>query len=89
LKTRLREKASKTSAGFSISQLSILERLRLGSATAASLAAAEHVTQQASAQSLVPLRQATLAPYFLTWEIFPRRAYVVYLADLSTRLGVE
>jgi len=61
LKARLREETSKTSAGLSISQLSILERLRLGgSATAASLAAAEHVTQQAIAQSLVPLRQAGL-----------------------------
>jgi hypothetical protein len=34
-------------------------------------------------------RVRTLAPYFLTREIFPRRAYVIYLADLSPRLGVE
>jgi DNA-binding MarR family transcriptional regulator len=59
LKARLREESSETSSGPSISQLSILERLRLhGPATAASLAGAEHVTGQAIAQSLVPLRQA-------------------------------
>ena len=61
LKARLREESSETSSGLSISQLSILERLRrAGPATAASLAGAEHVTGQAIAQSLVPLKEAGL-----------------------------
>jgi DNA-binding MarR family transcriptional regulator len=61
LRTRLREESRASSTGLSISQLSILQRLRLnGAATAASLAVAEHVSQQAIAQSVVPLRSAGL-----------------------------
>ena len=59
LRARLREESGGSATGLSLSQLSILQRLRLdGPATAASLAAAEHVTQQAIAQSLAPLRAA-------------------------------
>jgi DNA-binding MarR family transcriptional regulator len=47
--------------GLTLSQLGILNRLRRdGPATAASLAAAEHVSQQAIAQSLTGLKQAGL-----------------------------
>jgi DNA-binding MarR family transcriptional regulator len=61
LRARLREESGRSFTGLSISQLSILQRLRLdGPATAASLAAAEHVSQQAIAQSVVPLKSAGL-----------------------------
>jgi DNA-binding MarR family transcriptional regulator len=61
LRSRLREESSARSMGLSISQLSVLQRLRLnGPATAASLAVAEHVSQQAIAQSVVPLKAAGL-----------------------------
>ena len=61
LRARLREESSGSIAGLSMSQLSILQRLRLhGPATAASLAADEHVSQQAIAQSVVPLKSAGL-----------------------------
>lgn len=61
LRARLREETGSSSAGLSISQLSVLQRLRLdGAATAASLAAAEHVSQQAIAQCVAPLRSAGL-----------------------------
>ncbi len=59
LRARLREEAPVSSTGLSISQLSILQRLRLnGPATAAALAAAEHVSQQAIAQNIVRLKSA-------------------------------
>jgi DNA-binding MarR family transcriptional regulator len=59
LRARLREESGMTSTGLSTSQLSIIGRLRLsGPATAASLAAAEHVSQQAIAQSVAPLKAA-------------------------------
>jgi DNA-binding MarR family transcriptional regulator len=61
LRARLREESGGITAGLSLAQLSILQRLRLnGPATAATLAAAEHVSQQAIAQSLGPLRGAGL-----------------------------
>jgi DNA-binding MarR family transcriptional regulator len=61
LRARLREQSGWSATGLSISQLSILQRLRLdGPATAASLAAAEHVSQQAIAQTVAPLRPAGL-----------------------------
>jgi DNA-binding MarR family transcriptional regulator len=61
LKSRLREEAGMTRSGFTISQLSILHRvLEKGPATAASLAAAEHVSQQAIAQSVAILKEAGL-----------------------------
>jgi DNA-binding MarR family transcriptional regulator len=61
LRARLREESSASSAGLSISQLSILQLLHLnGPATAASLAAVEHVSQQAIAQTVAPLKSAGL-----------------------------
>ena len=59
LRARLRAESGTSAAGLSMSQLAILQRLRLeGPATAASLAAVEHVSQQAIAQSVAPLRAA-------------------------------
>jgi DNA-binding MarR family transcriptional regulator len=61
LKSRLREEAGMTRSGFTISQLAILQRiLDKGPATAASLAAAEHVSQQAIAQSVAILKEGGL-----------------------------
>ena len=61
LRARLREESHLNSTGLSLSQLSILQRLRgEGPATAASLAQAEHVSQQAIAQSIAPLKSAGL-----------------------------
>jgi DNA-binding MarR family transcriptional regulator len=61
LRARLRGESSASSTGLSISQLSILQWLHLnGPATAASLAAAEHVSQQAIAQNVAPLKSAGL-----------------------------
>lgn len=61
LRARLREEARKSLKGLSITHLAILKRLRHdGAATAASLAAAEHVTQQAIAQSLTVLKKENL-----------------------------
>jgi DNA-binding MarR family transcriptional regulator len=58
-RARLREEAGLTSTGLSSSQVGLLHRLfDEGPATAASLAAAEHVSQQAVAQSLVGMRDA-------------------------------
>lgn len=57
LRSRLREEAGMYRTGLSISQVAVLGRLITeGPATAASLAAAEHVTQQAIAQSLSTLK---------------------------------
>lgn len=59
LRSRLREEAGITRAGLTISQLALLQRLSdFGPATAASLAAAEHVSQQAIAQSVATLKAA-------------------------------
>lgn len=61
LRSRLREESGTTSTGFTISQLALLQRLiEGGPATAASLAAAEHVSQQAIAQSVATLKAAEL-----------------------------
>ncbi len=61
LRARLREASSWSSAELSLSQLSILSRLfHDGPATAAALAAAEHVSQQAVAQSIATLKSAGL-----------------------------
>jgi DNA-binding MarR family transcriptional regulator len=57
LRSRMREEAGVASVGLSVAQLSIFSRLgNEGAATAASLAAAEHVSQQAIAQSLAGLK---------------------------------
>jgi len=61
LRGRLREVAPAKLTGLPISQLAILQRLRLeNTATAASLAAAEHVSQQAIAQNLAMLKRSGL-----------------------------
>jgi DNA-binding MarR family transcriptional regulator len=60
LRARLREEAGTSATGLSISQLTILQRLLAGPATAATLAAAEHVSQQAIAQILTTLKAAGL-----------------------------
>lgn len=61
LRTRLREVASASATGLPIAQVAILHRLRVdGPATAAELAAAEHVSQQAIAQHLAALKRALL-----------------------------
>lgn len=60
-RSRLREEAGMTSSGFTISQLAILQRiLKEGPTTAACLAVAEHVSQQAIAQSVATLKEAGL-----------------------------
>jgi len=61
LRSRLREEAGVTATGFTISQLALLDHLlKQGPSTAASLAAAEHVSQQAIAQSVATLKAAGL-----------------------------
>jgi DNA-binding MarR family transcriptional regulator len=57
LRSRLREEAGMFRTGLSISQFALIGRLIAeGSQTAASLASAEHVSQQAVAQSLTLLK---------------------------------
>jgi len=57
LRASLQEAALAGATGLSLSQVSILRRLRLdGPATAASLATAEHVSHQAIAQNLSDLK---------------------------------
>src|SRR3984957_9709447 len=61
LRSRLRVESGLTSTGFTLSQLALLEHLLTqGPSTAASLAAAEHVSQQAIAQSVATLKAAGL-----------------------------
>lgn len=59
LRSRPREGGGIARAGLTISQIALLQRLSdFGPATAASLAAAEHVSQQAIAQSVATLKAA-------------------------------
>ena len=61
LRLRLREEAGLGTTGLSLSQARLLGRIiRDEPTTAVSLAAAEHVSQQAIAQTLVPLKDAGL-----------------------------
>ena len=61
LRARLREVAGAGTTGLPITQIAIIHRLRAGgAATAASLAFAEHVSQQAIAQNLTLLKRAGL-----------------------------
>jgi DNA-binding MarR family transcriptional regulator len=61
LRARLREEAGISTSGFTISQLAILHRvIAEGPVTAATMAAAEHVSQQAIAQSVAALKEAGL-----------------------------
>jgi DNA-binding MarR family transcriptional regulator len=85
LKARLREELSVSPTGLSISQLSILQRLHLnGPATAASLAAAEHVSQQTIAQNIAPLRSAGLAQS--TPDPHDGRKTLISMTDAGHRL---
>lgn len=57
LRSRLRVESGMTTAGLTLSQLAIVQRILAGGpTTAAELAAAEHVTQQAIAQSVAILK---------------------------------
>ena len=61
LRSRIRIEAGLRSTGIPISQLAVLGRIiDEGPTTAAALAAGEHVTQQAIAQSLATLKQRGL-----------------------------
>src|SRR5579862_8046693 len=61
LRSRIRIEAGLRSTGIPISQLAVLARIiEEGPTTAAALAAAEHVTQQAIAQSLATLEKRGL-----------------------------
>ncbi|GAA5191292.1 hypothetical protein GCM10023322_48330 [Rugosimonospora acidiphila] len=61
LRSRLREEAGITRTGFTLTQLALLSRLiEEGPATATALAATEHVSQQAIAQSVAALKAAGL-----------------------------
>jgi DNA-binding MarR family transcriptional regulator len=60
LRSRLRAEAGSRSAGYSITQLAILQRLLEGPLTAAELAENQHVSQQAIAQNVAVLEAASL-----------------------------
>jgi DNA-binding MarR family transcriptional regulator len=60
LRARLRVEAGSRPAGYSISQLAILQRLLDGPLTAAELAEEQHVSQQAVAQNIAALEAASL-----------------------------
>ncbi len=61
LRSRIRIEAGMRSTGIPISQLAVLSRIiDEGPTTAAALAAGEHVTQQAIAQSLATLKERGL-----------------------------
>jgi DNA-binding MarR family transcriptional regulator len=61
LRSRIRIESGLRSTGIPISQLAVLGRIiDEGSTTAAALAASEHVTQQAIAQSLATLKERGL-----------------------------
>jgi DNA-binding MarR family transcriptional regulator len=61
LRSRIRIESGQRSTGIPISQLAVLSRIiDEGPTTAAALAAAEHVTQQAIAQSLATLDKREL-----------------------------
>jgi DNA-binding MarR family transcriptional regulator len=61
LRSRIRTEAGMRSTGIPISQLAVLGRvIDEGPTTAAALAAGEHVTQQAIAQSLATLKERGL-----------------------------
>jgi DNA-binding MarR family transcriptional regulator len=61
LRSRLREESGMTSSGLTLSQLALLHRIvDSGPTTAAQLATAEHVSQQAIAQSVAALKETAL-----------------------------
>ena len=61
LRSRLREESVSRRTGLTVSQLAAMQRIiDAGTMTAAALAAAEHVSQQAAAQNVAALRAAGL-----------------------------
>jgi len=85
LRVRLQEAASTKLKGLPLSQLPIIRRLRIeGPATAASLAAAEHVSQQAIAQSLAMLKKAGLVR--ATPDPADGRKSLIRVTDAGNRL---
>jgi DNA-binding MarR family transcriptional regulator len=87
LRSRMREESGATSTGLSASQLSIFGRImNEGADTAAALAAAEHVSQQAIAQNLAVLK----ADGFVTMKPDPtdRRKSLISMTPAG-RLLVE
>jgi DNA-binding MarR family transcriptional regulator len=85
LRTRLREAARAGLSELSISQLAILKRLRReGAATAASLAMAEHVSQQAIAQTLARLKKDGLVQAVA--DPSDRRKVLISMTDAGHRL---
>jgi DNA-binding MarR family transcriptional regulator len=85
LRLRLREVAAANDAGLPIAQMAIVHRLRTdGPATAADLAAAEHVSQQAIAQNLAALKQAGLVAAAL--DPTDGRKILISVTDAGNRL---
>lgn len=85
LRARLREAAAASPAGLPLSQLAILQRLRDGGpATAASLAIAEHVSQQAIAQNLAALKDAGLVA--ATPDAVDARKRLISVTEAGDRL---
>ena len=81
LRARLQEAAPASSTGLPMSQLTILHRLRVaGPTTAAALAAAEHISQQAVAQNLAALKRGKYSvwnPAELRFVDLPKKARLV------------
>lgn len=85
LRSRMREESGVTSTGLSVSQLSIFTRLvNEGPATAASLAAAEHVSNQAIAQTLAGLKAEGLV--MVRPDPTDRRKSLISVTETGRRL---
>jgi DNA-binding MarR family transcriptional regulator len=85
LRSRMREESGVTSTGLSVSQLSIFTRLmNEGPATAASLAAAEHVSNQAIAQTLTGLKAEGLV--MVQPDPADRRKSLISVTEAGRRL---
>lgn len=85
LRARLREETQANTAGLSLAELAILQRLRCkGPLTAASLAAIEHVSQQAIAQSVARLKAAGYVQ--TTPDPTDRRKILIHVTDTARRL---
>ena len=85
LRARMQDAASADEMGLSLSQVSILRRLRLeGSTTAAALAAAEHVSHQAITQVLNGLKSEGLVE--ATADPQDGRKWLLSITDTGNRL---
>jgi DNA-binding MarR family transcriptional regulator len=85
LRVRLREAGAVGPTGLPISQLAILRRLRDdGPSTAAALATAERVSQQAIAQNLTALKDAGLVE--ATTDPVDARKRLISVTDTGNRL---